>query len=342
MKLEPRTGRVTKLTGKRRKPWCAKVYVGSVVDDANKTVRYKYKSIGYYAKKSEAYKALLNYEERPEELDSIPLSRVYKEWSSVHYDRIKDASVSQYKNAWNHIALLHDRDIRTLKTADIERAVENDDPPITVRANIKILLSMVYKYALAHDYCEKDYSALIDLKGDKHNTKIERKVFTAEEVKALRERDDVIADALLTAIYTGIRPNELYALKLSEIDFDTGFLRIAGSKTKAGFSRLIPVHPDIYPILQRNAAKSAFFGHTEVFYWDDEHPLARKYYSKRIGDHTPHDTRHTFITYAKQSGMDQLAVKRIVGHSSEGVTESVYTHLDEDFLKSEMAKFKVE
>lgn len=339
MKLPPRTGCVTKLPGKRRNPWCAKVWIGTRVDDEHKRVTTLYKAIGYYPKKTEAYKALLEYHKHPEETGAIPLSRVYEEWSAIHYERIKESSLSQYRNAWNHIPLLHSRDIRTLRTADIESSVEFSDPPVTVRANIKILLGMLYKYALAHDYCEKDYSKLIDLKGSKTDTKIQRKVFTPEEVKALFEKDDVISAALLVALHTGMRPNEYLSLKVSEIDFETGLLRIAGSKTKNGVLRAIPIHPNILPTLQKLAAKSAFFERTGVFYRDEKHPLAYKYFSERIGDHTPHDTRHSFITYAMKSGMDQLAVKRIVGHSSGGnITESVYTHTDERFLQSEMEK----
>lgn len=340
MKLANQTGVVYKLTGKRRNPWVAKAYIGKIVDDEHKKVRYRYKTIGYFSRKTDAYKALLTYKEKPVITDAIPLSRVYEEWSSIHFEQIADSSESQYRNAWNHIPLLHDKDIRSIRTADIESAVEYSDPPRTVRANIKILLSMMYKYALAHDYCVKDYSSLINVRGDKTNTTIKRKVYTPEEIKQLFARDDVIADMTLIGIYTGMRPGELCALSLSEIDGE--FLRIHGSKTKSGLFRDIPIHPDILPLIQRNAAKSAVFGQKKVFLRDDKHPVLRRYYAERLEGHTPHDTRHSFVTYCRRSGMDQLAVKKIVGHStSRDITEDVYTHTDDDFLKTEMAKFTI-
>ena len=55
--------------------------------------------------------------------------------------------------------------------------------------------------------------------------------------------------------------------------------------------------------------------------------------------HILHETRHSFATYARLSGMDLLATKRILGHSIKDMTEDIYTHLDVDFLKTEMAKY---
>ena len=46
-----------------------------------------------------------------------------------------------------------------------------------------------------------------------------------------------------------------------------------------------------------------------------------------LGDHKPHDTRHTFISMASNVGIDEVIIKRIVGHSSKNnITQEVYTH----------------
>ena len=54
--------------------------------------------------------------------------------------------------------------------------------------------------------------------------------------------------------------------------------------------------------------------------------------------HTPHDTRHTFITKAKESGVDEYILKLIVGHAIDDITEKVYTHRTLDELKQEIEK----
>lgn len=49
--------------------------------------------------------------------------------------------------------------------------------------------------------------------------------------------------------------------------------------------------------------------------------------------HLPHDTRHTFISNMDTAGANPAAVKRIVGHAGNGITEKVYTHKDIEELK---------
>ena len=341
MRLANGTGTVTKLSGRRRKPWCAKKFVGWKVDDESRKAVPVYKSIGCYAKKTEAYRALLHaIDHKEDERKPVTLEQVYSEWSAVHYEKISQSTRTVHETAWRHLQFLHSRPIADIRTRDIEDAIEKDDPPRTVRPRCSSLLSLLYRYAIAHDYCDKDYSKLADARGNM-KSEIERKVFTPEEIADLFTRQDVISDMILVGCYTGMRPGELIGLKLSEIDGQ--FFRIHGSKTINGLYRDCPIHMDILSIVERNAAKSAKFAQSRLFVRDNGRPLNYTVYHDAIEGHTPHDTRHSFVTYAKRSGMDDLAVKRIVGHSSNrNVTEDVYTHTDDDFLQREMEKFKIE
>lgn len=62
---------------------------------------------------------------------------------------------------------------------------------------------------------------------------------------------------------------------------------------------------------------------------------------KAIPNHRPHDPRKDFITEAKRFGMDEYALKRIVGHSIQDITERVYTKRDIEWLRSEIEKIKM-
>ena len=42
--------------------------------------------------------------------------------------------------------------------------------------------------------------------------------------------------------------------------------------------------------------------------------------------HTPHECRHTCATLLDDAGANDTAVKRILGHASQGVTKGTYTH----------------
>lgn len=56
--------------------------------------------------------------------------------------------------------------------------------------------------------------------------------------------------------------------------------------------------------------------------------------------HRPHDPRNHFITIAKKYKVDEYAIKYMVGHEIQDITEKVYTKRDPEWLKSEIEKIK--
>lgn len=54
--------------------------------------------------------------------------------------------------------------------------------------------------------------------------------------------------------------------------------------------------------------------------------------------HRPHESRHTFITKAKESYMDEYILKLIVGHAITDITEKIYTHRTMEQLQKEIIK----
>ena len=57
-------------------------------------------------------------------------------------------------------------------------------------------------------------------------------------------------------------------------------------------------------------------------------------------DHRPHDGRTHFVTSAKKYGVDEYAIKYIVGHKISDITEKVYTKREFEWLKEEIEKIK--
>ena len=57
-------------------------------------------------------------------------------------------------------------------------------------------------------------------------------------------------------------------------------------------------------------------------------------------DHRPHDGRKHFVTMAKKYGVDEYAIKYIVGHVISDITEKVYTQREFSWLQEEIAKIK--
>jgi integrase len=50
-------------------------------------------------------------------------------------------------------------------------------------------------------------------------------------------------------------------------------------------------------------------------------------FSKLLPDHTPHDTRTTFISFMTEKDVPQIVIQKIVGHATGNVTGDVYTRL---------------
>lgn len=57
-------------------------------------------------------------------------------------------------------------------------------------------------------------------------------------------------------------------------------------------------------------------------------------------DHRAHDPRKTFITRCKKAGVDEYALKEMVGHSIKDITESTYTVRDLEWLRSDLEKMQ--
>ena len=55
-------------------------------------------------------------------------------------------------------------------------------------------------------------------------------------------------------------------------------------------------------------------------------------------DISPHSLRHSFATHLVEGGANLRAVQEILGHSSITTTE-IYTHLDSDYLRSNLIEY---
>ena len=153
--------------------------------------------------------------------------------------------------------------------------------------------------------------------------------------------------AMLEVLYgCGLRVSELIDLKISEIYWKEGFIRIIGKGNK---ERLVPLgkiaskHLKIYiqevRVHQKNI-KEEFIDH--VFINKNGTKLSRvmifkiiKFLKQKSGINkniSPHTLRHSFATHLVEGGADLRAVQEMLGHQSITTTE-IYTHLDRNYLK---------
>ena len=151
---------------------------------------------------------------------------------------------------------------------------------------------------------------------------------------------------ILFAIYSGFRPIEMTMIKTKDIYLDKGYI-IGGTKTAAGKNRVVPIHSKIKKIVENR------YDINNEFLFMDYNMMERKVskltYDKYRGrfekvmlmlktNHTPHETRHSFITYAKKSDINEYMLKQIIGHEIRDITGKVYIHQTIEELCLEMEK----
>ena len=204
----------------------------------------------------------------------------------------------------------------------------------------------MYRYAMKHEIVTKDYAQLCD-GVQQPKPKIIRVPFSDQEILSLWSHLEIpFANMVLIGIYSGWRPQELAVLKIADIDFEN-MTFIGGLKTDAGKNRTVPIHPQIMDLVRRNYNQATSM-HSEYLFndpdgqqgthltYDKYRNRFKKVMSRLNMTHKPHDTRHTFITKAKESNINEYVLKLIVGHEIQDITEKVYTHRTIEDLRTAM------
>lgn len=127
-------------------------------------------------------------------------------------------------------------------------------------------------------------------------------------------------------------------------------------KTDAGTDRVVPIHSRIQHLVLRKYREAEAIGSKYLFNCVDvdrnkkNTMLTYNRYQKGFTrvrdelklniDHRPHDGRTHFVTSAKKYGVDEYAIKYIVGHKISDITEKVYTKREFEWLKEEIEKIK--
>lgn len=327
-------GSIYKLSGKRRKPWAVRITTGWTIEG-----KQQYKYLGYYLTKTEAKNALREYLLRPYDLTNkdVTLKDVFARWTAA--TDLSEKTVKNYTSYFNKAFTLHKMTMREIKAIHLE-TIMNELTPHGQRV-FKNCMNQLYTYAMKHEIIEKNIIDLITVKDVKIE---ERQPFTPAEIGRLKDFRHPLHDTVQILLYTGLRITELLEVETKNVHIAERYL-IAGKKTKAGTDRIIPIHDHILPLvaarygngdkylITRENKKIPYRSYRQM-YWD-KMTVALEL------DHTPHDTRHTFATFADRCGLNQVAVKRIMGHALKDVTQH-YTHKDTGELLEEINKLKFE
>lgn len=348
-------GSITKMSGKRRKPYRVRVTDRWVIDDKTGRSKQLRPTLGYFETREEAMIALATYNENPYDIntDNITFSEVYEKWSDGYFRTLSNPSSARtIKAAYSYCNGLYNMRMQDIRVSHLEGTIINAQVGDSTKARIKSLFNMLYRYAVANDIVEKDYASVMFANGNPIKRSRTRDVipFAQEEIQMLWNNLEQIpfVDMILIEIYSGWRPQELAILKTYDVDITSETMR-GGLKTDAGKNRIVPIHPLIKPLIEKRMSEAATLqseylfndanGQQGTYMTYDKYRSRFDKVMKRLNlKHHPHETRHTFITKAKACGVDEYILKLIVGHAIDDITEKVYTHRTIEQLKAEMGK----
>lgn len=340
MRLPNGYGSVINLGKKRRKPFAVRITDGYKKNKKGESVQ-NFKYIGYFEKSQDAFNFLANYnsnhpvKEHISMIEKPTFEKVYNNWYTYRMNMNKkpsDATARSYVYAFNMCESLHDKKISELKVDDLQSVVDQyKDKSRGVVGNIKTLLYAMYRYALKHEYIDKDYSSLVDFEWSEER-RFEHVNFKIDEIKLLWNNLSIkYVDWILILIYTGFRVSEFCELKTENIFIDKKYV-IGGKKTDAGKNRMVPLHEDIIPLIKNiynadndtlvtNECGNELTYKTFKGYWDE--------LMKTLGmEHLPHDTRYTTASLLDSAGANKVCIKKIMGHAIQDITDGVYIQKD--------------
>ena len=272
-------------------------------------------------------------------------------------DGLAKTSLASYRSDLAHLAhwLQTQTPAHSLVTADevvIMRFVATLARTLRATSQARYIstLRRFYRYLLARGRVLADPTLKISLPGKPSRLP---KVLSERQVEALLAAPETGSSlglrdrAMLETLYaTGLRVAELVGLRLHEVNFEMGVVRVFGKGSK---ERLVPLGQEAVDWLRRylREARPALLGErqsddlfvttrgaamTRQAFWQ----LIKKYAVPASIDParlSPHVLRHAFATHLLNHGADLRVVQLLLGHADISTTQ-IYTHVARERLKT--------
>ncbi len=322
-------GCVTKLSGKRSRPWVVKVTVYDEEGKARQT------PVAYAATQQEAMILLAKYNNNPWEVDreTITLATLYQRWAKMKLPKLGSGTQGSLKSAYKHCSKYYGTKYRSMKSYQMQDCIDNCGCGYSTQWAIKNLFGHLDRFAFEMDIIDKMFSQLTTAAPIPETT---REPFTREQIDALwKISDQPWVNTVLIYLYTGFRLTELLTMKTDQVNMNELYFQ-GGIKTASGKARIVPIHHRILPFVQELAGS----GSTWLINQEGKKISNTTYYGfwntvmESIGaDKTPHEARHTFETLLDNAGGNRKCIDMLMGHKSKDVGNRVYNHKTVSQLK---------
>ena len=275
---------------------------------------------------------------------------------------LSENSISNYALDINKlITWLDESSIQTtaieIKPEVLQEFIYSIAKDINPRSQSRIIsgLKGFFNYLIFENYRKTNPLELIE------SPKIGRKLpdtLAVEEIDQLIKAIDLSSAqgernrAMLETLYgCGLRVSELTSLKISDLFFKEGFIKITGKGDK---QRFVPIGDTTIKYIEqyrkevRVHQKIAPKAQDTLFLNRRGNQLTRamiftiiKQFAAKAGINkviSPHTFRHSFATHLLENGADLRAIQQMLGHQSITTTE-IYTHIETSFLQETISKF---
>ncbi|WP_289024594.1 site-specific tyrosine recombinase XerD [uncultured Salegentibacter sp.] len=275
---------------------------------------------------------------------------------------LSDNSITNYR--MDIVKLINFLDVKKLKVSPTQISAEivqefiyDTAKKVNARSQSRIISGIrgFFNYLIFEDYRKDNPLDLIE------SPKIGRKLpdtISTNEIDLLIENIDLSKAegernrAILETLYgCGLRVSELTNLKISDLYFEEGFIKITGKGNK---QRLVPtsdytkkfinIYKDevrIHQKINKEDSDILFLNRrggklTRAMIFTIIKQLAKKAgIQKKI---SPHTFRHSFATHLLENGANLRAIQQMLGHESI-ITTEVYMHVDRKHLREVVEQF---
>ena len=244
-----------------------------------------------------------------------------------------------------------------IREETIQQFIYSVSKEVNVRSQARIIsgLKSFFSYLIFEDYRTDNPMELIEA------PRIGRKL---PDTLSVEDIDNLIAGidlskpegernrAMLETLYgCGLRVSEIITLKISDLFFDEGFIKITGKGNKQRFvpiakstQKYIDVYRNIirnHLIITKGYEDTLFLNRrgkqlTRAMIFTIVKELAVKI--NLLKTISPHTLRHSFATHLLENGADLRSIQLMLGHESITTTE-IYVHLDRKYLTQVINKF---
>lgn len=199
--------------------------------------------------------------------------------------------------------------------------------------NCKIILNGVFKFALSNRLCS--HNPMDGVIIERHY-RTPGKTLDDEQIKRFKSAMLAAGErgtTYLVILYSGIRGSEVERMTF---DWERGTFTVYNAKLKKSqranpnnLTRTVPIFPGLYKIRER----------IERDAWRYPARVVSNYFSELWTESSVKDLRHTFVSKARESKIENELVNLWTGHlPGKNVTANVYTHFSEKYQIEESKK----